>query len=400
MEKLQLPSGLKILFEERKGPSVVVEVMVQVGSDDEAPAQRGISHFIEHMLFEGTKKRPNNQQISNEIEKVGGNFNAYTTNERTCFYVKVLKKHFSLAVDILSDIIQNPLFLQKIIDKEREVILKEIDMVNDEPRYYQWILFQKNIFENHPAKYPTYGEKKTVQKMTRQDLLDYYYQYYIPNNIVVSIVGEVKDWQKEVTRRFTFARQKFTPKKLPFEPTLKCHKLRKEKRKIANTYTVLGFKTVPRTHSDAYVLEVINGILGRGQSGRMFSEIRGKRGLAYDVGTQHIAEVTYGYFAIYASIAKKNQELAKKLILQELNKLQQISPRELQESKDYLEGNYYLENEETQKRADELLFWEQAGNAQLMKEFIPRIKKITLADVKRVAKKYFKYYTLAVIEGN
>ena len=141
-----LPNGMTILFEKRNIPVVSVAFAVRNGGVNESEREKGISHFIEHMLFEGTKKRPNSTIISNEIESIGGELNAYTSNERTSFYVRVPKAHFNKALDIIADIIQNPLFEQKMTDKERKIILKEINMHKDEPRFHQWVLFTKTLF--------------------------------------------------------------------------------------------------------------------------------------------------------------------------------------------------------------------------------------------------------------
>src|SRR3989338_4535568 len=157
MKKYKLKNGITLLYEKKPSKSAAVEIMVKVGSNYEDKRIRGISYFIEHMLFEGTKKRKTSLEISNEIEKLGGEMNAYTSNEVTAFFVKVLGKHFEKALDVLSDIIQNPLFDEKMVDKERKVLLKEINMVTDEPRFHQWILFTKTLFKKHPAKHPTYG---------------------------------------------------------------------------------------------------------------------------------------------------------------------------------------------------------------------------------------------------
>lgn len=399
MKKVVLPNGLTVIHEPQKSKSVVVEVMVKIGSNQEKPDERGISHFIEHITFEGTKKRPTNQLISNEIEKVGGDFNAYTTNERTCFYVKVLNKHFSLAVEILADIIQNSLFRQEEINKEKNVVLKEIDLVNDEPKYYQWILLQQILFQKHPVRFPTYGSKKVIRELTREKLLNYFRKHYTPNNMIISVVGEVKGWKELIEKSFTLKRGKKEIFSLAKEPELKVNKEARIKKDVTNTYMVLGFKTVPKSHPDSYVFEIIDGILGRGQSGKMFTEIRGKRGLAYDVGTQHIADTSFGCFAVYATIDKKNISLVKKMIIDELEKLQQVTAKELEEAKTYVEGDFYLDLEDTQKVADQLLFWEQVSEAEEVHHFIPRIKKVTLEDVKRVARKYFHKHAFAVIEG-
>src|SRR3989344_492960 len=399
MQKVVLVNGLKILFEEKKSSSVVVEVMINVGSNQEEAEERGLSHFLEHILFEGTTKRPTNQLISQEIEKIGGELNAYTSNERTCFYAKVLKKHFTTAVEVLADILQNPLFKETDIKREKKIVLKEIDMVLDEPRFYQWILLQKYLFTKHTCRYPTYGDKSSVLKISRERLLQYYQKYYVPNNMTISIVGEVKNWKKIIENQFRLPGTLLTRKKNSLEPSYTKTKIIREHKKISNTYLALGFKTVSKKNHDAYVLEIINTLLGRGQSGRLFTEIRSRQGLAYDVGTQHIAEVSYGYFAAYACVDKKNVDKAKKLILKELQKLKSLSLEDLAEAKVAIEGEYYLDLEDSQRMADQLLFWEQAQDAHLLKRFIKNIRKVKKGDVKRVVEKYFKNYVMIVLEG-
>tara|TARA_Y100000034_G_scaffold136393_1_gene212570 strand:+ start:325 stop:1527 length:1203 start_codon:yes stop_codon:yes gene_type:complete len=399
MKKVILPNGLTIIYERKKRNSVVVEVMAKVGSNDEKPHEFGLSHFLEHMLFEGTKNRPTNREITNEIESIGGEFNAYTTNERTCLYIKVLKKHFSKAVELLADIIHNPLFKDEDIEKEKNIVLREIELINDEPSYYQWILLQKNLFSKHPCRNPTYGDKKVIKNLTREKVLDYFNRYYVPNNMIISVVGDLPNWRKEIAKRFVFKRGAKVKKVQTHEPIAKKNVIKKEKKNISSTYTVMGFKTCPRTNPDICVLEVINSILGRGQSGRIFTELRSKRGLAYDVGSQNISEASFGYFAIYATIKKKNQELVKKLTLQELAKLQNVTEKDLKEAKNYIEGNYLLEMEDSQKTADQLLAWELVKDANLMKKYLRRIKLVTINDVKKIAKKYFNHYTMVVLEG-
>ena len=400
MEKITLPNGLTVVYYHKPGKAVVVEVMIKVGSNNESASERGITHFLEHVLFEGTTNRATNREISNEIEKIGGDFNAYTTNERTCFHVKVLQKHFPIAVEILADVLQNPLLRKEDIKKEKRVVLKEMDMVNDEPRFYQWILLQKHLFDRHPSKYPTYGDRKVIKGLTRDKILGYFKKYYYPQNMVISVVGDIINWKKEITQRFNVLSTSQKSKGvIVAEPITTKNSEHKEKRKIANTYLIMGFKTVPILHADAPALEVLNGIVGRGQSGRMFAEIRGKRGLAYDVGTQNVSEIGFGYFAAYASVDRKNSGIVKQLMLQELEKLKSVSELDLKEAKEYIEGNYYLSLEDSQKTADQVVFWEQAKDANLINEFIPLIKKVTPADIKRVVERYFKRYVFVMLEG-
>ncbi|MBI2665403.1 insulinase family protein [Candidatus Woesearchaeota archaeon] len=399
MRKFTLNNGLTIIYEPKKGRSVVIEVMIKTGSNQEAPAERGISHFLEHLLFEGTKNRPSNQEVSQEIEKIGGDINAYTSNERTCFYARVLNKHFEKAVEILADILQNPLFREDDVNREKKIILKEIDMVIDEPRFYQWILLQKNLFKKHPCQHPTYGERKDILQLNSKKIAAFYNKYYLPNNMVVSVVGDVKNCQGIISKYFTLQRKKMESTVPVKEPLEHKNTFTKEKKNISSTYFCLGFKTVPKNNKDAYPLEMINTLLGRGQSGRLFTEIRSKKGLAYDVGSQHVAEVSYGYFAAYACVDRKKVQLARESILAEIEKLKNISEKELQETAEAIEGEFLIDLDDSQKKADQLLFWEQAKDAHDLNHFVSNIKKITIADIRRVIEKYFKNYTFVVLEG-
>jgi predicted Zn-dependent peptidase len=399
MKEVVLPNGLKVIFVPKKTNSVVVQAMIKVGSNDELPSERGISHFLEHILFEGTKKRPNSLIISNEVERIGGNFNAYTTNERTCFYVKVLKKHFDLALDVLLDILQNSLFDKDHIKREKNIVLKEIEMVNDEPSFYQWVLLQKKIYKKHLSRFPTYGDPKVVKNLTRQKIIDFYEKYYVANNMTLLIVGDVKNWKKKVEQLFVLKKGKIRKGQKVVEPAQKRSQVFKEKRDLINNRTIIAFKSVDRKHKDSFVLDVINSILGRGQSGRMFSEIRTKRGLAYEVSTQYICDKSYGYFAVYASVDKKNTNTVLRVALEEIQKLKKINKIDLSEAINFIEGCYLMEVEDNQKMADQLLMWDHICGTQGFKDYIKNIKKVSISDVRRVISKYFNYHTMVVLEG-
>jgi zinc protease len=258
-------------------------------------------------------------------------------------------------------------------------------------------LLQKNLFQFHPARFPTYGTKQVIGDLTREKILSYYHKYYVPNNITLSIVGEVKDWKQKIEKEFCFVRGD-DPEKISLlpEPEGK-RRLIREKRDVANTYLVMGYNTVERQHPDSPALEVIDAILGRGQSGKMFTEIRGKKGLAYDVGTEHISDINFGYFAIYATIDHKNLKKVEKLVLKQISRLQKVSKKDIDEAKTFTEGDYYLDLEDGQRVADQLVFWEQVKDAKLMEKYVASIKKVTPEDVRRVAKKYFRNYVQVVI---
>ncbi len=400
MQKWVLKNGLKVIFEKKKARSVAVEVLVNVGSNDENANQKGISHFIEHMVFEGTGKRANAMEIANEIESLGGEMNAYTSGARTCYYTKILGKYFDVALDVLGDILQNPLFREEDVEKQKNILFKEIDMVLDEPRFYQWILFQRTMFKKHPSRFPTYGTKASVAKMKAFEIRKYFEQSYFPRNMAVVVVGNVGNVKKKVEKYFKFKINREKNLNVFKEPEQKENRFSVEKRRVENSYLVLGHRTAPHYHDDSYVIDVIDAVLGRGQSGWMFDEIRNRHGLAYEVATQHVAERDYGLFATQLSTDKENLKKVRLMVLDQLKRLQKISINEVKEAQRYIEGNYCLSYEDTQKVADDVAVWEQMGDLASFEKYIERIKKVSVADVKRVSRKYFtKPYCMAVIEG-
>jgi len=386
MRKYRLKNGITVLFEKNSSKSVAVEIVFNVGSNFEDNKVSGISHYLEHMLFEGTKKRKTSRDIANEIEKYGAEFNAYTNGERTAFFIKIINKKFDNALDILSDMVANPTFDEKIMEKEKKVILKEINMVTDDPRQYQWVLFQRKLFTKHPAGNPTYGNVKTVKNINRKVLVEYYGKYYVPNNMIISISGNVGKVNEKIKKYFG----KLKPKKIDRRKSVEeppQTKVRKfvEKRNIQNSYMVLGYQSVTRKHPDSYVFDVINGILGRGQSGWMFNEIRNKMGLAYNVGISHEQEGDYGYFSVYAGLDKKYIEKAIKIIFEQFKKLQEINWEDLEDAMTFIEGNYTLNMEDNFQYADTVAFWENIKDSSLVNSYLKKIRMVTIVDVKRVS---------------
>lgn len=400
MEKYRLENGITLLFEKNSSKSVAVEVMFRFGSNFEDKKTLGLAHFLEHMLFEGTKNRKDSREIANEVEKYGGEFNAYTTGDRTAFFIKIINKKFEIALDILSDMVANPIFDDKIIEKEKQVVLKEINMVTDDSRLHQWVLLNKVLFEKHPVKNPTYGSVETVKSFDRKHISTYYFSHYIPNNMIISIVGNVDDAKSKVEKYFgSLKPNKKIERKRVKDPLQKSIRKFVERRRTLNSYMVLGYKTVPRLHRDSYALDVIAAILGRGQSGWVFDEIRNKRGLAYQVGVNDENESDYGTFAVYTSLDKKSIEKAREIILKQFKRLETIDSKDLEEAKTYIEGSHALETEDNFSRADNIAVWETIKDARLADSYLKEIRKVTIADVRNAARKYLNdKYTLIVIE--
>ncbi|MFT4303243.1 MAG: M16 family metallopeptidase [Candidatus Woesearchaeota archaeon] len=378
--------NIKTIYKKKQTNLVSINISVLVGSSNEKKTKKGIAHFMEHMLFEGTTKR-NCEELTNEIERLGGELNAYTTTERTNYFIKIHKNHSEKAFEILGDMICNPLFDEKAIKKEKTVVLGEIKMINDEPRHYQWVLLQKNIFKKNYS-WPTYGTEKTVKSITKKDLIDFHSENYTKDNIIITIVGDCKKYKDYIEKNFkNLKSNKNKNNKLTKpEKILKSHK---EKKKLKLKYIILGYHTVPRNHKDSYTLDVIHAILARGQSGKLFIEIRTKRGLGYELGIYHNVSKRFGYFAFYANAEKRNIKTIKKIFFNEIKKLldpKQINNDTLSEAKSYIQGHIAIRNEDTQEEADITSFFEECNDK--FDNYYQKIKKITKTEISQVVRKY------------
>jgi predicted Zn-dependent peptidase len=396
MKKYRLRNGMMVIEKKVPSQSVVLEVLVKVGSNNEKEGIRGISHFLEHMLFEGTKKRLDSSAIASEIEGLGGSMNAYTAAEMTAYHIKVLRKHFDIALDVLSDMMLHSTFPPKFIEKEKKVILKEIHMVYDDPRFYKWVLFQQTLFKKHPERFPTLGSVKDVSGMTREKMMAYHRHHYTPDNMTLVVVGNVAGLKKKIAQAFAQKKERHTRHKLFSEPRFSKVRRSFEKRPTKSAYTVLGFLACSRNDKDAYAIDLIEAVLGRGQSGRAFETIRNKHGLAYDVGVRCELGKDHGYIAAFASTDKKAVEKATDLMLKVFR--EPITRKEFEDARTFIEGNYTLENENTEQHADELCYWEFMGDAKLADSYVKNIKKVSYRDVLKAQKKYFsKAFAVAVV---
>lgn len=396
MEKRVLKNGLTILFDKRDSDSVTLNILVKVGSDNEKPKVFGVSHFLEHLLFEGTKKRTA-VELAGEIEKVGGYMNAATTNEYTYYFASVPKDYFDTILEILSDMVLNSKLEQKVIDKERQVVIDEIGVHDDDPNDYQWTLFSKTLFKKIPAKNPVIGNKKTISSMTRDEIIEYYNQYYVPNNMIISVSGNAEAVIDKIVNAFGHLKAKELPKvKEIKEPEDKKPGKVREEKKILHSYLVLGYKAPSAMHKDMFTMDVIKAILSRGQSSRLFNEIRTKRGLGYIVGADYSARTTYGYFASYVSADKKNIPLCREILLKEF-KLPDLTKKEFEEAKNYVVGSMILRNETNAVRAEFNASLEM--DKMTLKSYLDGIKAVKFEDINNAISKYFNgNYTEVLLE--
>lgn len=398
IKKYKLNNGLTVVHVPTNNNSVTVEALIKTGSVNESKNNNGISHFVEHLIFKGTKKFKTNKEITNEIEKLGGYINAYTSKDRTCFHIKILNKYFDKALDVILDIIQNPLFRKKDIENEKKVIYREIDLMLDQPHFYQWIILNKLLYKGQATSFPIYGSKKIVKSLDKKTIVDFYNKYYTPDNIIISVVGKAPNLKEKIEDKFKTKRKSAYTLKIKDKPLVRIEEF-KEKKKLLSSYIIIGYKAPKRTEEYSYVFDVIQAILGKGMSGRLYENISDKKGLAYDVGSAYISEKNYAYFVVHANIERDNIEKVRELINNEL-KLKNITKKELEESKNFIEGNFYLTIENTEHFSDILGFWEQTSNSEELKEYIKRIKKVSIKDIKKTVFKYFsKPYAIVILEG-
>jgi len=343
-QKTVLNNGIKVITEAIPYlKSVSIGVWVTTGSRDEQPHESGISHFIEHLLFKGTERRTA-FDIAREIDSVGGSLNAFTGREYTCFYAKVIDKNLPLAIDLLSDIFLNSLMNLKDVEKERMVILQEIKMVEDTPDDYIHDLFNRACWGDHPLGFPIFGTSELVQSFHRDQICQYFKEYYQPNRIIICAAGNL-DHQKVVDEiEATFgqipksdrARERLRPDSISTTNIWK--------RDLEQVHFCLGTKGLQYGHSLRFASYVLNCILGGGMSSRLFQEIRENRGLAYSVYSYLPAYIDAGLVVVYAGTNETSFQEAIRLILKEFHRLKKepFKNGELEIAKEQLKGNLLL----------------------------------------------------------
>ena len=391
--KRVLDNGMTVIYERRMTDSVAIEILVRVGSDFENDSNRGISHFVEHMVFEGTKSR-GARELAEEIESTGGEINAATYQDKTSYYAVVPKKYFIRALDVLADILINPSFESEKIEKEKRVALDELTMLEDDPLHFSFKNFMLTLFEKLPARYLSYGTRETIRGLTKEQVLNYFREHYAGKNIIVSIAGDVRDPFNAVKKFFEkMPRGTRSLIQLPKEPEQGKHKIKRFKRDTQHAYVVCGFKAAKILDRDYYTLEVIKAILAKGQSSRLFNEARTKRGLCYVISAVNEANMHCGFFAVFFTCEKTNVEKVLKIVEDEI-KLNGLDKKELRSAKDFLIGSFLIANERTKDRAEENAFWHLFNKKPSF--YIRGIRRVSVRDVKTCIRKYFKKHTIVI----
>ncbi len=390
-QKRVLKNGMIAIMEKRDLPLISLSITNKFGAAFESSKIKGIAHFIEHMLFTGTKTRTH-EDISREIEKKGGIINAFTAHEVTSYWFKLPNKHVFIGLDILTDMLNNPKFDTEKFDKEKKVILEEIKMHHDTPQYHVYEQIEKNLYEK-PFSELILGSKETVSALKRDYLASFFKKIYSPENYIVTIVGSA-DFDKICSH----LEEKFRKRKKKIEiiPIKKKNSETIEERPgIDQAHFVFAVHTPLYQDPDFYALQVLDAYLANGMSSRLFLEIREKRGLAYAVNSSIESEKSYSFYAIYVGTTKESIDKVKELILQEFKNVENMTEKDLEEAKERLIGLKKVTSEESVNVMGGLMYSELNGSAEDYYRFDEDIKKVTLNQVKNLAK--IKEYSTAAI---
>jgi predicted Zn-dependent peptidase len=394
-KKTTLKNGLRIItVPQKESRAVTVLVMTGTGSKHEQKKFSGISHFAEHMMFKGTKKRKGPMKVSGVMDEIGGDMNAFTGEEYTGYYAKVDATHFDIAVDWISDIFINSTIPEAEVEKERGVIVEEIKMFDDNPMRNIGDAWRKALYGDQPAGWFIGGTKETVSSIKKEDILNYIHSQYTAKNTVVCVVGNIKEKKaiESIKKYFSRIPTEENIKKIPVIEKTELNVYILDK-KTKQTTMALGVRGYNHLHKDRYVMNIMAALLGGMMSSRLFDEIREKLGAAYYIGTYDEFESDTGSFSTFAGIDSSKLEIVIKTILKEYNKLTKVkvSEKELRKIKDYLRGKIILGMESLDAQASFYCTQELLRNRILpIEEIIKEIEKVKASDIMRVAKDIFK----------
>ena len=395
IQRLTLENGLKVILEEnRAAPVVALQIWVKVGSGDEQEGEAGICHFIEHMLFKGTEKRKV-REMAREIESLGGSVNAYTSYDQTVYHVTLASRYAETGIDILGDAIQHSTFDPSELEKEREVILEEIRMGQDDPSRRLFNQTMAALYRQHPYRRPVIGYEKTVRSIQRDQMVSFYKKGYVPDRMVFIAVGDFDLHEMERRVREVFRESKPSPKDLP-------HRIEEseqaEVRTVAShgnfkeTYLQIALPTTSAKHEDAPALDVLAQILGGGEASRLVQKVKLEKGLVHSISASSFTPRDPGLFIIGATLGAENIKETIKAILEEVARLARegTTTEELHRVKVNIESGLIYDRQTVQGEARKMGYYEvMAGDVQFEKEYMRRLGLIENEDVQRVLRKYF-----------
>ncbi len=399
-KKTVLKSGLRVITVPMKGTETVTAmVLVAAGSDYETKDINGISHFLEHMCFQGTKKRPNTGDVSRELDELGAQSNAFTSKEYTGYWAKAHNKHLPKLVDVISDIYQNPVFNQDAMEREKGVVIEEIKMYEDLPQAKVGEVFEGLLYGDQPAGWPIIGHENIVRAITQQNLIDYRRKHYTAKNTIVIVAGKINESKtlKMIGDAFKDIHapkreKKPKTKEAQNKPAIKLHF-----KETDQAHLILGWRSLPIGHKDNVKMGILETILGHGMSSRLFRKLRDEMGLCYYVRAGHDKALDRGYFAISSGVSKGKVVEAIAAILAECKRLitETVSPKELQKAKELRTAGLFLNLESSDQYADYFAFQDiYDRKIETPEEKVRKINKVTAKDIQKMAAATFKTATL------
>jgi len=392
VEKQVLPNGLTLLYE--KVPSVrsaSIGVWLKLGSRHERPRNGGVCHFIEHLVFKGTATR-SARDISLLSDRIGGNVDAFTSKEVTCFHAKVLDEHLPIAADLLGDMVRNSLFDAVELERERMVILEEIKMVRDSPDDRLSELFSETFWPAHPLGRPIGGTPESIRGMSRKTVMNWHRRAYVPQNLLIAVAGRITAKSRRAIEKAFAAIEPGRAIPTGRPPRWKPGVVRENRREMEQVQLLLGIPGLPVGHPDRFIFHMLNTVLGGTISSRLFHRIREERGLAYAVSSGLNSHVGAGVLVVHAGTAPGQTREVVMLILDELRDLatHEIAEEELAVARDHVKGNVLLGLESTASRMHRLAREEMTiGRHYRVEELVQEIERVTPADVHRLAQEKF-----------
>jgi predicted Zn-dependent peptidase len=400
-----LPNGLSVITEEMQHiRSVSIGIWVKTGSRDEDKETNGISHFVEHMVFKGTQHR-SAEEIARQVDSIGGNIDAFTAKECVSFSIKVLNEHLPIAMDVLSDLVLNPVFDDQDIARERGVILEEIKMDEDNPDYLVHEIFTQNFWKDHPLGRPILGTRDTVKRFERAPVFDFYTQRFSPANVIITAAGYLKHEQfvdlvkkyfagmKPVSNGFHSAPPKIIPRIVL-----------RNKKSLEQVQICVGVPSYPITHERRHSSYILNTLLGGGMSSRLFQNIRERQGLAYAIYSDLSPYRDTGCLSVYAGTSRESAGKVVQSVVSEFRKLKEepVPEEELRRSKDQLKGSLMLSLESSSARMSNLARQEMYfDHFNTLDELIERIERVTVEQLTELANEFFQPESIAVtVLGN
>jgi len=394
-EKITLDNGLRMILSPLPAVrSVTAIVLCGAGSRYETKQTNGISHFLEHMFFKGTKKRPTASDISHALDEIGADYNAFTGKESTGYHIKCASQHLALVCDMLSDMLWNSKFDHQEIEKERGVIIEELNLYEDTPVRRVAEIYEQVLWGDQPLGWDIGGNKEVIRKVKREDFVGYIDQRYAPNNMVLSIAGNFKKGQALALAKKYFGHRQ-SHQVSGFAPVVETQRkpaLKVIYKKTDQAHLVLGFRGLSIGHPDRYNAAVLATILGGGMSSRLFVNVREKRGLAYYVRADNESYLDTGTLVAAAGVDLRRIEEAISVVLAEFAQIskEKIEAKELNKAKEYIKGRVILSWEDSRTVAvsygsDELL----EGKVRTLDEELKRVDEVKAEDILRVAQFLF-----------